>query len=1115
MNRGFVSADQAARDRIRESLDETLFVEAGAGTGKTTSLVDRVLGLVSTGRATLDRIAVITFTESAAAELRDRVREALEKAVDDPSYGEGGRDRCRQGISDIDQASVQTLHSFAADLLQARPLEAGLPPGFHVMDRIAADLSFEDQWKRWLDATLDDAAIGQCFALAISLGMSLSQMRDIALAFHREYDRLEGVVFERPMDAPPPSVKAMVRAAPELDRLCQYARLGEDDPLVRHVRGVLSSTRRLQEVESPSPAAYRLLARAGRIRTSSGNMSNWEDDAGTGQNACTLVKDSLKDLDGLVQAELAQARLFALAPVLSALQNFVGEYASQRKKQGVAQFQDLLVWARDLLRDDLEVRDHFRERFAYLLIDEVQDVDPLQAEIALLLSENVEDGDRRGERPMHWADLPVARGKLFVVGDPKQSIYRFRRADINQVRLLQRAMGPSPLRLVQNFRTQRPVISWVNHLFGRWMDATSGQAEYVPLVPRWEAAVNHPYAPRTWYIGATTDDVTVGPMREKEAAAIVNMLAGMTAASWQVLDREATDEANEERYRPARYSDVCILMPTRTAIRTLELALEDGGVPYRLEGASLIFETQEVRDLLNCLRSIDDPSDQVSLVAALRSPAFACSDEDLLDFVRRQGSFDYLGSKGPSEGPVAEGMSAIREYHEGRLWSSTAMLIERLIRGRRLIEAAMGRPRPREVWRRYQFLVDQARAFVQAGGGPLRAFLAWTDRQISEGTRVTEVPVPEGDEDAVRVMTVHAAKGLEFPIVVLVGLNADRSRSESGPVIVDRASSAVEVGIGSQANSFQTPGYHALSAIEKELAEQEFVRLLYVAATRARDHLIVSMFRTASDTKSAAALIAGMMEGHEQLWEPVPQDDLPEPSSEAAPSSPEALPEPSMEARAAWLTERDRLVADRSRPATVAATTLARVAKDEAVSDEPWRRGRGGSSLGRAVHAVLQTVDLATGKGLDETAMAQATAEGIAHRSADVARLARVALESDVVTRAVASGRYWREVPVAAPLGQGAIEGFIDLLFQDDGQLIVVDYKTDALEVEETADVAQRYRLQAGAYALALTESTGRPVREVVFLFLQPRREEALSDIDALVSEARAAALRQLGEAAD
>ncbi len=1108
MSPGFVSVDQPARDRIRNSLDETLFVEAGAGTGKTTSLVDRVLGLVSAGRATVDRIAVITFTESAAGELRDRIREALEKTALGAGSGDVEGDRCRQGVRDIDQASIQTIHSFAADLLQARPLEAGLPPGFQVMDRVEADLSFEDRWQRWLDATLDDPTAGRSLALAVALGMSASQMRQIAKAFHDEYDRLDGVSFASFRDAPAAAVPALVEAEPELARICQYARLGDGDRLVGQVRGVILSTKRLQEAEFPSPAGYRLLARSNRIRFSGGRQSDWDNDPATGQNACAMLKDRLRDLHEVVRAELAEARQVALGSVLTALKAFALEYAAERKSRGTAQFHDLLVWARDLLRDDEEVRDHFRDRFAYLLIDEVQDVDPIQAEIALLLSQTSDAGESGGDQ----AGPDVADGRLFAVGDPKQSIYRFRRADISQVRRLQESMGPSPVRLLQNFRTQKPVIDWVNHLFRTWMAGPPGQAEYVPLAARWQAKTEGAFTPGAWYIGTANDDTTVGPMREREATAITRLLSGVASGRWQVLDREATENDGEERYRPARFSDVCVLMPRRTALRTLELALDEGGVPYRLEGASLLFDTQEVRDLLNCLRSIDDPSDQVSLVAALRSPAFACSDEELLDFVRRDGRFDYLSPAGPTEGPVAEGLRAIREFHGGRLWASTAVLVERLIRERRLIEAAMGRARPRDVWRRYQFLVDQARAFVQAGGGPLRSFLEWTDRQISELTRVTEVPAPEEDEDSVRVMTVHAAKGLEFPIVVLVGLNADRRRSDIGPVIVDRQSGAVEVGLGSRDDAFKTAGYEAVLAREKELEEQEFVRLLYVACTRARDHLVVSMFRTASDTTTAAAQIAETIGGHDHLWRPAPELDVP--AAAASPSSAETVAEPTMEARERWQAERQALLADRSRPATVAATTLARIVKDEAVSDEPWRRGRGGTSLGRAVHAVLQTVNLATGEGLDETATAQATAEGIAHRTAQVALLARVALDSPVVRRAVASGRLWREVPVAAPLGQGAIEGFVDLLFQDDGELVVVDYKTDALEVDATADAAQRYRLQAGAYALALSQATGLAVGEVVFLFLQPQREEVFRDIDELMAEARDAALQQLGEAA-
>ena len=181
------------------------------------------------------------------------------------------------------------------------------------------------------------------------------------------------------------------------------------------------------------------------------------------------------------------------------------------------------------------------------------------------------------------------------------------------------------------------------------------------------------------------------------------------------------------------------------------------------------------------------------------------------------------------------------------------------------------------------------------------------------------------------------------------------------------------------------------------------------------------------------------------------------------------------------------------RPISVAATTLAQIAKAETTKEEPWRKGRGGTSIGRAVHAVLQTIDLASGSGLEATARTQASAEGIRHRESEVLELSRVALGSEVVKRAVASGKFWREVPVAAPLEGGIVDGFIDLLFEEEDGLVVVDYKTDSIAAKETADTAERYQIQGGAYALALQQVTGKPVKEVVFLFLQPRREEILN----------------------
>ena len=535
-------------------------------------------------------------------------------------------------------------------------------------------------------------------------------------------------------------------------------------------------------------------------------------------------------------------RRSALASLLRALKVFVLEYAADRKRRGRSGFHDQLVWARDLLRDDIEVRDHFREHFSHLLIDEAQDTDPIQAEIAMFLSEGTPPGE---ERSTQWEQIVPERGKLFVVGDPKQSIYRFRRADVRQMERLRKRMGGDSVQLVQSFRSQRPIIEWVNHLFGEWMSQDDDQTEYAPIVHRWEASTDHDAGPGVWHIGDVMEGV-IEPIRRAEAGEIARLLAVIGSGEWQVLDREETERSGIEQYRQARYSDVCILMPRRTGLRTLEIALEDANIPYRLEGASLVLETQEVRDLLNCLRAIDDPADQVATIAALRSPAFACTDVELMEFYEAGGRFEYLSSTGPSVGPVAEALASLKEYHAARLWSSAVYLIDRFIRDRLLMEAALDNPRTREQWRRYRFIVEQARAFAGTGVSSLRGFLEWMSRQAEEGARLTETPVPEGDEDAVRIMTVHGSKGLEFPVVVLTGLNsADRSRAES--VIFDRESGRVEVSAGASRQSFATSGYEAAAESEKKMQGAEAVRLLYVAATRARDHLVVSMYRSGKE----------------------------------------------------------------------------------------------------------------------------------------------------------------------------------------------------------------------------------------------------------------------------
>jgi len=1097
-------ADQPARDRIREELDATLFVEAGAGTGKTTELVERILRLVATGRAQMPQLAAITFTEAAAAELRDRVREELEKAARDESLPPDERERCRAALDEVDAAAIETLHGFAQRILSAHPLEAGLPPLIEVQDEIRSSIAFEERWGEFVDRLLDDAALEEALLRAHILGLETKQLREVAREFHRHWDRLEDAAIET-APLPPLDVSPLLDALAEPCALMGHCSDPEDF-LHRHLERMETYRRRLAAARSDLDA-LRIMAERTKIANKYGNKDNWSG------IAPAEIRDALQAASGVRDRLLQKARAAVLPPLLAALRGFILQYAEERRRQGRLEFHDLLVQARDLLRHDASVRRTLKAQLSHLLIDEFQDTDPLQIEIAVLLA-----GSDSDSPPPAWQEAAVEEGRLFFVGDPKQSIYRFRRADIALYQAVQRRFADRTVRLTQNFRSLRPVIDWVNAVFAPLLGegAADGQAPYTELVARWEPPTEAGITVRI--LGEPAAE-NIEPVRAREAAELAQLIQAAKGEGWPVADK---DSDGRRVFRPARYADIAILMPTRTALPPVEQALEEAGIPYRVESRSLVYNTQEVRDLLTILRSLDDPTDEVALVAALRSPAFGCGDDDLLRFSQADGRWDYRVEPPASlsaDDPVVAAMAALHDLHKRRWWEGINGIVEAVIRERRLFELAFAHRRPRERWQRLRFLLDQARAFAEEGGATLRQFIDWAERQAEEGTRVVETVVPEADDDAVRIMTIHASKGLEFPIVALVGLNvAGRSGGQGSTQVLWGRDGRPEVRIGAEATRFQSPGFDQLAAVEEAMDEQEKLRLLYVAATRARDHLVVSLHHKAGQTCHAARL-------HERC------EEIPHLWRAAAigPAQPAAPPEkpPSAfadgpEQRRGWLDARERRLKALSRAPVIAATAIARGAagpsddpnlqKDAPIEETPpWRRGRAGTALGRAVHAVLQSIDLASGAGVDGAARAQAAAEGIPDRSDEVARLVRAALNAPSVREAV-GGRYWREVYVAAPVDGMTVEGFIDLLYETGEGLVIVDYKTDAVPgEEELAAALARYRLQGAAYALALQEALGRPVAGCRFVFAQASddRERELADLPAAIEAVRAEIRRQ------
>jgi ATP-dependent helicase/nuclease subunit A len=508
--------------------------------------------------------------------------------------------------------------------------------------------------------------------------------------------------------------------------------------------------------------------------------------------------------------------------------------------------------------------------------------------------------------------------------------------------------------------------------------------------------------------------------------------------------------------------------------------------------------------LMLVARAVDDPTDSLAVVSALRTTAFACGDDDLFTWKKVcRGGWDHqapLPHDAPDYHPVARGISWLCEVHQERQWLSPSQVIDRILRDRRFYELAAAERRPRDLWRRLRFVVDQCRAWEEAGGSTLREYLQWVEGQSGEGTRVVETVLPETDDDAVRILTIHGAKGLEFPVVILSGLTTLMSSQARRVEVRFPESTGWAIKLSKR---LSTTDFEDTQPLEEQMDHHERIRLLYVAATRARDHLVISAHRNPRGNRTSPTSAEVMFDAG---WDPALSEELDLSFEPAQPAlALEALVKlPDLPALDEWRLAHDAALTNASRPVATSATRLAREAAESKnaqptasgdpglakgardIDLPPWQKGRYGSAIGRAVHGVLQSVDLATGADLSAAAAAQAAAEGVLGKEDVIAALAQAAIDSDTV-KSAAQRRHWREVYIGVPYETGVLEGYIDLLYDDDDGLVVVDYKTDAWRNEAELDTkVERYSVQLQAYADAVRTAVGREVAGAILLFLRP-----------------------------
>ncbi|NIA20920.1 MAG: UvrD-helicase domain-containing protein [Anaerolineaceae bacterium] len=1146
-----------------QRLDENLCLTAGAGTGKTRVLVERFLGLMALG-AYPEHLAAITFTEKAAAEMVTRLRERCREEIESAATADQRR-QWQDRLSGLASGTIGTIHGFCTRLLRQHPVEAGLDPRFEVLStaerrRLAGETG--ETITATLQRLFDE---GDQDLLTVTRAYTLPTVQSLlaeALA-DREKVQRSAALHDRPIpeqiEALRSEVEAQQRAA--LDELLADEGFARDRDFLTAVQGPegdgreesrLLALEAMAMVESGKDLAERidgLIALAGldfRRRGSAGKWANpelYKEVSRALKSVREAARAALKQCD-FAPPETWEQHLVLARAVSRVAGRIIADFQQAKSDLGMLDFDDLLIMTRDLLRDNRKLRRRIGRRYRQILVDELQDTNLLQTEILALLL---------GDDGAGMASLRP--GSFFGVGDPKQSIYRFRGADVEVFRRIAGEFDrDSTARLTRTFRFHEGLAQTTNAMFepllGRDFVALSADDQRRPPVSMQVLLV------------ADHKDLKAEDLRHREAARIARWISDTVAAKSKP---------------PATYGDIAILMHRQTQIYAYEEALKQCGIPFYVVGGRHFYDQQEVRDVIAAMQAIRNPGDDLAVATLLRGPLVGLSDDALCVLCSEKPLAAALESgrllKRLSESDAAKAGRASRwmahfTQRAGRV--GIAQLLQEIVfDGYCGDDGRPGCPAPAHVLlpqflgrRRYanlRRLVEMARRFDHSGRSRLEDFLEQVEAGQSEGVEEAEAPLAEEGSDAVLLMTVHRAKGLEFPYVILADSGAARRTGGAGRAFhISESLGLAPRKPDRQRDEFEPAAYTLMKHREARAESEEFKRLFYVAATRARQRLILSgSQRIDGDSwlDYAGRMLGVDLAGAEcgqQTVEAAPGAKVMVDVAEVEPlrkgavarrgkvaalfadgelnvAALEALT--SEAANAKFLGRlRDQVapVPEGGATVTVSATSLADYARCPALFylkhvlglKAPRSDGCGGSpggpdaaAVGTIVHECLEGMDRMSCE------VPQETIERLVGRHCRI----RPSERPSAIERVVALTTQLRSMPLAAELASAkkalrevpfvidlkgvTVSGKIDLLYKDaGGQWTLVDYKTDRIGPEDVAKHALGHRYQLRVYIEAAENFLGVNLDRAFLAFLNP------GILQNMLGEARAVELLPLVE---
>lgn len=1107
--------DQDARDEVVRERERNVIIDAGAGTGKTSTLVRRLVDMVAPeGDATpvpIDRIAAVTFTNRAAGELRLRIREKLLEALGSLSPEAPRAQALRDALAGLDSAAIGTIHSFADRLLRQKPVEAQLSPQYEIFEdegalidetvqilMRAADVEElpEDLGPEWTEEARE------LVRDAIGTALRADIKRE-----DREYDwgvsyGLEGLIAgfiqnrDVEVEAPelaPLDVELLRRLSAELTSLVEP--LPDAYPGARQLKGTAMRLADLlvsDDERGIVAGVLRELAKlpdVGKAKSFGGDNDAWDVwNAFKGDTRQKKVRET-----GLRDDLLAPARAWLATRLVWTCPIAIAVYERVKASHRALDQVDLLLKLRDLLASEKESRRYYQSLFDHVFVDEFQDTDPLQAEITLFLCEAGANADA-------WDEVALEPGKLTIVGDAKQSIYRFRRADVAMYDRVHRKIeegGALSRTLSTNFRSVGPLIEWLNGNFPAVLgeapepdvlfDASSGQVYYQPLDNGRmdEGTPAEPAVHRVPYDEPSIPKLKVADCRNLEGVALARYVRWLVGNQDILVEDPRTGER-----RPVRHGDIAVLALATYELQRLFRQFDKEGVPHSVRGGTLFLRDELHKRFLLGLRAIADRDDGAAVATLLRPPFFAVDPTDLL--LERADDADAAD---PRVGRAREALEIVRDLrfrrHTRPVGETARDLLERTALAAYVSRQPNGTQRLRHLREICSTLEQNAAAEGLDYAQATQRLRDW----VSSPAQL-DPPLPIG-ADAVQVITVHQAKGLEFPVVMLWDGRAEKRSPDRRPawrVSRDGCSWAICL----SGFRYETSTGASIAEQEAEYRDQERARLVYVAATRARDMLVLP-----------GAPGVGPSHVHEwfsgaapQLRELDPYVRADEPdwatTGRGAPDR-EPVPYPEdLEVR--WSAAAEAAQGERWRP--VAVTSAAKVsARDDGgeveativpasdvgedgrtVEERRERRtGRFGPTFGTAVHLAIGAAlrDQATPLAIHAERAAQVIGlEGHLEelgedvgRGLEVARGLIASMGGEPTTRL--------EYPVCGTGSDGTmLLGSVDLLLVTDGMMQIIDFKTD--QPPEDAVAPARYGAQLRAYRDLLHAAgigAGREVR--------------------------------------